>query len=101
MCLFEYSNRGRKADKMKNVAIVFLCIGFCLSGCGGKMAENKMSSRFNGQFDSIEEFLKFYGLEFEGVEHEFIAFESGEFKLAGHIFVPKEYKATVLVVHGY
>ncbi|MBW8001560.1 MAG: alpha/beta hydrolase [Planctomycetes bacterium] len=86
---------------MKNVVVLLFSIVFCFSGCSGEMAGNSMDSKFKGQFDSVEEFLKFYGLEFEGVEHEFVAFESSEFELAGHIFWPKEYKATVFIVHGY
>lgn len=55
----------------------------------------------SSHFDSVEKFLKFYGLEFESVEHEFIPFESGGFELAGHIFKPAEYKATVFILHGF
>ncbi len=55
----------------------------------------------NNHFDSVEGFLGFYGLEFEGVEHEFAAFKSGGFELAGHIFKPAEYKAVVFILHGF
>jgi alpha-beta hydrolase superfamily lysophospholipase len=55
----------------------------------------------NSHFDSIESFLEFYGLKFVDVTHEFVLFESNSFKLAGYIFKPAEYKATVFVVHGF
>lgn len=50
-------------------------------------------------FDSIESYLDFYG--FEAVGHEFVQFQSGGFELVGHTFVPKDYKATVFILHGY
>src|SRR4030043_464172 len=55
----------------------------------------------NSCFDSIESYLEFYGLKIAVARHEFVPFESGGFELAGHIFRPKEYKATVFILHGY
>jgi alpha-beta hydrolase superfamily lysophospholipase len=57
----------------------------------------------NSHFDSVESYLKFYGLDFapEKIEHQFITFQSGDFTLAGHIFQPAEYKATVFILHGF
>lgn len=54
-------------------------------------------------FDSIGSYLKFYGLDFadEGIGHNFITFQSNGYTLAGHIFRPSEYKATVFVLHGF
>ena len=51
----------------------------------------------------IEDYLSFYGLDFsqEKLDHLFGTFDSGNFKLAGHIYKPAEYKATVFVLHGY
>ena len=55
--------------------------------------------------DSVESYFDYYGLDVEkrqeDVEHIFGTFESGGFILAGHIFWPKEYKGTVVLVHGY
>jgi alpha-beta hydrolase superfamily lysophospholipase len=76
----------------------------------------------SGCFDSIENYLDFYGLGFTAAAHEFVPFKSNGFELAGHIFIPletgrsqavkpkalfltgfrpKEYKATVFILHGY
>jgi lysophospholipase len=55
----------------------------------------------NRYFDSIESYLKFYGLNIASAAHEFVQFKSNGFELAGHIFKPKEYKATVFILHGY
>jgi len=51
----------------------------------------------------INDYFAFYGLDIgEGDgEHIFGWFESGGERLAGHIFRPVEYKATVFAVHGY
>ena len=55
--------------------------------------------------DSVESYFDYYGLDVEkrqgGVEHIFGRFGSGGFILAGHIFKPREYKGTVVLVHGY
>jgi len=59
---------------------------------------------FSGEYpDSVVEYFKFYGLDFdsENVEHVFGTFESGGLTLAGHIYKPKEYKAAVFILHGY
>ncbi|MCX5633587.1 MAG: alpha/beta hydrolase [Phycisphaerae bacterium] len=68
-------------------------------------------------FDSVEDYLKFYGLDIAAAAHEFVPFKSngfdpstvlgtsrltaGGFELAGHIFKPVNYKATVVILHGY
>jgi len=55
--------------------------------------------------DQVIDYFKFYGLDFEnnhtGLKHIFGTFESQGFLLAAHIYKPIEYKATVLLLHGY
>jgi alpha-beta hydrolase superfamily lysophospholipase len=72
----------------------------------------------------MENYLAFYGLDIAAAAHEFVQFKSNGFELAGHVFIPletgrsqrptgvkdassltglrpKEYKATVFILHGY
>jgi len=59
---------------------------------------------FSGEYpDSVIDYFKFYGLDFDSndVEHVFGTFKSGDHTLVGHIYKPAEYKATVFVLHGY
>lgn len=55
----------------------------------------------NGYFDSMESFLRYYDLAIWEVDHEYFSFESDGFEVMGHVFEPKEYKATVVMVHGF
>lgn len=55
----------------------------------------------NDYFKSVDEYCDFYSLKFDGAEHRFIEFKSGDFDLIGQTFLPKEYKATVILIHGY
>ena len=57
----------------------------------------------NTHSQAVMEYFHFYGLDLanEVIEHRFGTFKSGEFTLCGHIFRPKEYKATVIILHGY
>lgn len=55
----------------------------------------------NQHFKTVEEYLGFYGLGFENAEHRFVEFKSGSFDLVGQVWIPKEYKATVIIVHGF
>ena len=55
----------------------------------------------NSGFDSIETYLDFYDLKFAAVRYEFMPFKSNGFELAGHIFRHANYKATVVILHGY
>lgn len=41
------------------------------------------------------------GLAGDGGEHLFGSFPSGEFTLAGHLYRPAVYRATVVLIHGY
>lgn len=53
----------------------------------------------------ITDYFGHYGLDAEAdmteVEHLFGTFESKGRKLAGHIYRPSDYEATVIVLHGY
>ncbi len=55
--------------------------------------------------DCVKMYFDYYGLDveddIEGVEHLFGTFESSEWTLAANIYRPKEYKATVVLLHGY
>ena len=55
----------------------------------------------NIHFNSFKSYLVFYGLKIAAVRHEFVLFKSNGFELAGHIFKPVDYKATVVILHGY
>jgi alpha-beta hydrolase superfamily lysophospholipase len=72
--------------------------------------------KLNSNFDSMENYLAFYGLDAVAAvaSQEFVQFKSNGFELAGHIFIPleidrssltgfkpKTYKATVVILHGY
>lgn len=48
-------------------------------------------------------YFKYYGLDLanDKTEHFFGTFQSNSFTLAGHIFRPKKYKATIIILHGY
>lgn len=54
---------------------------------------------------SVRRYFKYYGFDLENeirdLQHAFGTFKSYPWTLAGHIFSPREYKATVVVVHGY
>ena len=52
---------------------------------------------------NIKDYFRYYGLDLgdQNTQHLFGSFQSGNFTLASHIFVPKEYKATVVIIHGY
>ena len=55
--------------------------------------------------DCVKVDFDYYGLDMaddiEGVEHLFGTFESSDWTLAANIYRPKEYKATVVLLHGY
>ncbi|MFA5292524.1 MAG: alpha/beta hydrolase [Phycisphaerae bacterium] len=52
---------------------------------------------------AVNSYLRFYGLDLanETIKHQLGTFKSGEFMLCGHIFQPADYKATVIILHGY
>jgi alpha-beta hydrolase superfamily lysophospholipase len=60
----------------------------------GKSTEN---------YPSMDSYIRFYGLcpSNETAEHFFGTFKSDKFTLFGHIFKPKDYKATVVLIHGF
>jgi alpha-beta hydrolase superfamily lysophospholipase len=55
----------------------------------------------NSNFNSFEEYSNFYALNFEGVEHKYFEFKSGDYKLTGQSYAPKDYKATLIFIHGF
>lgn len=62
-------------------------------------------SENGSQAESVKYYFDLFALDPEkdipGVEHYFGKFDSGEFNIAAHIYRPAEYKATVVLVHGY
>ena len=52
---------------------------------------------------AVAEYFRHYGLDCADstVTHRFGTFESGGFTLAGHLYEPPEYAATVILLHGY
>ena len=63
------------------------------------------SVRSGGYPDCVKVYFDYYGLDveddIEGLEHLFGTFQSSEWTLAANIYRPKEYKATVVLLHGY
>jgi len=53
--------------------------------------------------DSVQRYFQYYGLDVgdDRAEHLFGTFKSDGRELAGHIYKPAEYKATVILLHGY
>ncbi len=53
--------------------------------------------------DSVQRYFQYYGLDVgdDRAEHLFGTFKSDGQELAGHIYKPAEYKATVILLHGY
>jgi len=51
----------------------------------------------------VTDYFKYYSLDLaeENIDHIFGTFESGPYTLTAHIFKPRQYKATVIVLHGY
>lgn len=72
-----------------------------IRGDMGRLAD----SSCGGQAQRVRYYFDIFDLDPErdiaGVEHFFGSFDSGDFNIAGHIYRPKEYKATVVLVHGY
>ena len=52
---------------------------------------------------AVMEYFTYYNLDGEWcrAEHFFGSFKSGGFTLAGHLYRPAEYTATVILLHGY
>lgn len=51
-------------------------------------------------------YFRYYGIHFEnitgkGIRHLFGSFDSGNYRLAGHLFLPEEPRGTVFLLHGY
>lgn len=50
---------------------------------------------------AIQSYFRFYELDFTDIGHQLGFFQSGEYRLAAHIFSPKAPSATVIILHGY
>jgi len=68
-------------------------------------AELQPLDRFDGSAysQSIQSYFGYYELDFKqkDLKHIFGTFESNNEVLAAHIFKPEEYKATVILLHGF
>ena len=56
-----------------------------------------------GYSAAVQAYFAHYGLGLDGLarEHLFGTFASGDFTLAGHLYRPAAYRATVVLLHGY
>ena len=110
-------------SKIRNLILLVLILLLCYTGnsCRVKQSEvSKMEKSLTeisnhmklindtqaGVYsEAVIEYFRFYGLDFEnqfqGLQHFFGYFQSGEIMLAGHIYEPAEYKATVIIAHGF
>jgi lysophospholipase len=50
--------------------------------------------------DYVLKYFSYYGINFDDVVHHFGYFYSGEFRLAGHVFLNERNRGTVLFLHG-
>ncbi len=52
---------------------------------------------------TVNAYLKFYGLDVgdNKIKHKLGVFSTGQYELAGHLFLPTEPKGTVVILHGY
>ncbi len=50
---------------------------------------------------AIEEYFRFYGIDFDSTRHCFGTFSSDSFEIAAHVFVPESACGTVFLLHGY
>lgn len=51
--------------------------------------------------ECVKRYFSYYQLDFEGVNHYFGSFRSGNYLIAAHIFMPRFAIETVYLVHGY
>jgi alpha-beta hydrolase superfamily lysophospholipase len=106
-----------KMGKLK-VLVVALVICYAVISCGQKEAEycvmdktiakakdamKPLGDSNSGHPEPIVRYFNHYNLNLGGerVEHIFGTFESEDISLAGHIYKPARYKATVILMHGY
>ena len=50
--------------------------------------------------DYVLKYFSYYGINFDDTEHHFGYFYSGEYRLAGHVFLNERNRGTVIVLHG-
>lgn len=51
--------------------------------------------------EPVKKYFSYYQLDFEGVDHYFGSFRSGNYLIAAHIFMPRFAIETVYLIHGY
>jgi len=110
-------------SKVRNIGLVVFVLLLCyvLNSCVTE--QDKVSTMGKSLFDinektdwlntaqsgvhseEVVEYFEYYGLDFEnefvGLRHIFGRFTSGDNVLVGHIYEPIQYKATVILAHGY
>lgn len=113
------ANPKSKRQKHRKYLLTVFCAGLCcvfislmLKSCHMENDQfNNVRSRLKPlnfskrcQYpDAVNEYFQFYRLDpgSINVEHYFGTFESGSQVIAGHVYIPAEYKATVFALHGY
>jgi alpha-beta hydrolase superfamily lysophospholipase len=51
--------------------------------------------------ESAKIYLRYYGIHIKDIRHYFGTFNSGSHILAAHVFLPRNPKATIFLLHGY
>ncbi len=50
---------------------------------------------------STENYFDYYKINYKDLKHSFGWFNSGNYKIASHVFLPKNPKGTIIILHGY
>jgi len=51
--------------------------------------------------ESAQKYFSYYSIDFKNVKHVFGTFKSCGEDICSHFFIPDDYKATIVLVHGY
>ncbi|MBU2615225.1 MAG: alpha/beta fold hydrolase [Elusimicrobia bacterium] len=62
---------------------------------------NLVATRSASYPEIIQKYLNYYSLYFKNVKHVFRTFKSCGEDISYHFFIPDNYKATIVLVHGY